>query len=203
MIKAVFFDFDGVLTLEGNGADAVSKALAQQTGVPFDKFIATYKEYASKLNFEPKRYDTILKPLNEKLGTGLTVSDIHEAIKTTKPNAEMLELVKEVRSNGLIIGIITDNNVDRMEVLHQLFNLDEFNPLIISANVGSGKGQNTIFNVALERAGVKPNEAVFIDNTKDNLPAAEKLGIHTYWHNHETNDVQALRRKLLELEALD
>lgn len=203
MIKAVFFDFDGVLTLEGNGADAISLALAQQTGIAYESFLSIYKKHASKLDLAPKHYETILKPLNDELGTSLIVNDILRAARTTKLNQAMFKLVDEVRANKLITEIITDNNIDRIDVLRKPFNLDKFDSLIVSANIGSGKWQSDkIFKAALDKAGVKPNESIFIDNTENNLAIPRQLGMYTYWHDHRVNNISALRQRLVELGAL-
>lgn len=200
MIKAVFFDFDGVLTLESTGGDAISKALSKQTGIPIRQLSPIYHKYGAHLVLNHKRYETILKPLNKELKTALTIEDIIEATKTSRRNQDMLDLAYELRKAGYITGVITDNNVDRIDVLREPFGLDDFQPLVVSAEVGCGKWQNTkIYKIALVLAAVQPQESIFIDNSANNLTFAAKLGMQTYWHNDKTNDVSAFRNKLSEL----
>src|SRR5665811_1752426 len=112
MIKAVFFDFDGVLALEPTGADAISRALAKQTGMTYEKLRPIYNKYGSRVVLEHKGYETIIEPLNTELKTRLTLEDIIKAVKTSTPNLEMLDLARELRLAGCITGIITDNNID-------------------------------------------------------------------------------------------
>jgi len=38
MIKAVFFDFDGVLTLEGHGCDAICRTLAKNHTLSYENW---------------------------------------------------------------------------------------------------------------------------------------------------------------------
>lgn len=200
MIKAVFFDFDGVLALEPNGGDAIGKALATQTGIPYEKLRPIYGKYASQLVLEHRRYETILKPLNDELKTRLTIGDIIAATRTARPNLEMLDLARQLRAAGCITGIITDNNIDRVGALHELFGLGDFEPLVVSADVGHGKWQGPkILEIALERANVKPQESLFIDNLEKNLVFAAELGMQTYWHDDKTNDVPAFRKRLAQL----
>lgn len=203
MIKAVFFDFDGVLALESTGADAISKALAKQTGIPYDELRPVYGKYGGRLVRQHKRYETIIKPLNHELKTHLTVKDIIEAVKTSTRNRDMLSLAQDLRAAGYMTGIITDNNIDRIDVLREPFGLDDFSPLVVSAEVGYGKWQGAkIFEIALDRAGLKPQESLFIDNFENNLTFAAETGMQTYWHDDKANDVAAFRNRLADLGIL-
>jgi epoxide hydrolase-like predicted phosphatase len=56
---------------------------------------------------------------------------------------------------------------------------DAFDELVISAEVGVTKPEPRIYRLALERLGVAPGEAVFVDDFKENVDAARALGIHT------------------------
>jgi FMN phosphatase YigB (HAD superfamily) len=55
--------------------------------------------------------------------------------------------------------------------------LEFFEGLILSFEVGAAKPDPAIFNLALERAGIKPEEAVFVDDQPANVEAARKIGI--------------------------
>jgi len=201
MIKAIFFDFDGVLAIETTGADAISRALSEQTGIPIEVLSPVYHRHADHLVKNHKRYETILKPLNDELKTNLTIEDIVAATKTSTHNKDMLTLAQDLRSAGYITGIITDNNADRIDVLRELFNLNDFSPLIVSGDIGHGKWQDaTIFEIALAQASVKPHESLFIDNTSNNLLVPERMGMQTYWHDDQINDVPAFRSHLSKLD---
>jgi len=107
------------------------------------KIGASFHSYAKHLTLEPRRYESIIDDLNRDMESHLTVKDILEAAATATPNRDMLRLVGELRIHDLITGIITDNNTERIEVLRRPFNLDKFYPMVVSADVGLGKWQNT------------------------------------------------------------
>lgn len=201
MIKTVFFDLDGVLTLDGDACPAICKALSQQYELPYETLQPVVHRYMSTMLLEPVRYESIIDSLNKDLGgTAITVPDIYKAIVTVAPNTEMIALAGRLREAGYGTGIITDNNVERMEQLYPVYHLEDFTPLIVSASAGHSKWQDdTIFTIALNEAGVTPDEAVFIDNTKSNLDAATTLGIHTYWHDHDANKVSDFEDMLRKL----
>ncbi len=72
---------------------------------------------------------------------------------------------------------------------------DAFDEMFISAELGLAKPDARIYHLALERLGVAPSEAVFVDDFLDNVAAAQQLGIHAI---HFRNPAQALG----ELRAL-
>ena len=66
---------------------------------------------------------------------------------------------------------------------------DIFDEIIISAEVGFAKPDPRIYQLALERLVLKPEDVVFIDDFKHNIEAAEKMGLNTI---HFTNTVEVL-----------
>lgn len=95
------------------------------------------------------------------------------------------------------MGIITDNKKDRIDHLKEYQGLvSVFDPIVVSAEVGSDKESTEIFLHALRCAGVGPKEAVFIDNNRVNLAAPNALGIKTIFHDDEKNDIEDLLRSL-------
>jgi epoxide hydrolase-like predicted phosphatase len=55
---------------------------------------------------------------------------------------------------------------------------DAFDTMIISAEVHVAKPDPRIFQLALERLGVKANEAIFVDDIKRNVDGAQLAGLH-------------------------
>ncbi len=70
-----------------------------------------------------------------------------------------------------------------------------FDHVIISCEVHLLKPDPKIYKLTLDRIGCEAEESVFIDDTKENVLAAEKLGIHgIFFQNRE----QAIK----ELESI-
>lgn len=73
---------------------------------------------------------------------------------------------------------------------------DAFETLIISAEEGVMKPDAKIYHIALERIGVEPDQAVFIDDFQHNIDGAEAAGMHgILFKNPE--QVKAELKKLL------
>lgn len=51
-----------------------------------------------------------------------------------------------------------------------------------------------IYQLLIDRYGLKPEECVFLDDTKHNLDAAEKFGIHTIHFQNQEQAIEELRK---------
>jgi putative hydrolase of the HAD superfamily len=56
--------------------------------------------------------------------------------------------------------------------------LDYFDVVFCCGDEGIVKPEPAAFQITLERMGVAPAEAVFIDDTSEHVEAARKLGVH-------------------------
>jgi len=59
MIKAIFFDFDGVLTNHLFGSYTFCKNLSEKTGIDFEKLKADYRPFEKKLKLSPIKHEEI------------------------------------------------------------------------------------------------------------------------------------------------
>ena len=116
-------------------------------------------------------------------------------------NEAMMQLAAELSARHRL-GMITDNAADRMAALIAQHSLDTlFDPIVISANVGSQKDSPEIFEYALRLVGSKPSECVFIDNQARNLTVPASLGFKTHLFDPKADDIEAFRRRLSEWGA--
>jgi HAD superfamily hydrolase (TIGR01509 family) len=69
---------------------------------------------------------------------------------------------------------------------------------VISGEVGLHKPQPEIYELACERLGVEPSDAVFVDDLRENCKGAEAVGM-TAIHHRET---PATLKRLNELFGL-
>lgn len=73
---------------------------------------------------------------------------------------------------------------------------DAFHLIVGSATEKVMKPHAAIYERTLERLGIQPNEAVFVDDFAHNIAAAKTIGIHTIHFNPNTDAIA-------ELQALD
>lgn len=196
MIKAVFFDYDGVLTTDKTGSQTTTRYLSRVTGIELSAVKDAFGRYNRDLTLGKVTHAQIWPGICSALGQELNIGLLHEAFESTPMNSKVFSLARQLKERHSV-GIITDNKKDRIDHLRQFQGLlSLFDPIVVSAEVGSDKRSTEIFLIALRHAGVSPEESVFIDNNKDNLEAPHALGIKTIFHDDAKNDFQALCRAL-------
>jgi putative hydrolase of the HAD superfamily len=70
-----------------------------------------------------------------------------------------------------------------------------FDVVVVSCDVGCMKPDPAIYRVCLDRLGVEPKSALFVDDRVVNLEAASRLGIHTL-HFTGNDSIAELRGRL-------
>lgn len=94
-------------------------------------------------------------------------------------NDYMINRVKELRSD-FKIGLLSNMGSDTLE---DIFPSDEraelFDDVVISSEVGLIKPSRDIYELMLERIGVAPEEAVFVDDRPANIEGASRAGMQT------------------------
>lgn len=110
------------------------------------------------------------------------------------PVPGMPELVAQLDEAGVPLFAITNFSGEFWRPFRKreaaLF--DRFRDIVVSGDEGMVKPDRAIFDLALDRFGLAPHEALFVDDRADNVAAAEKVGIL----GHLFRDAGTLRREL-------
>ena len=196
MIEAIFFDYDGVLTRDRTGSLTTNRYLSEQTGIAFDTVSRALARHNRVLNEGKATYADVWPAVCTELGRDLPLGLLVGAFESTPINDAMFRLARGLKGR-CSVGIITDNKKERIDCLRKYQRLaDVFDPIVVSADVGCTKSDPAIFAFALACVAVRPEDALFIDNTRSNLVAPAALGMKTICFDDETNDVAGLARTL-------
>lgn len=76
--------------------------------------------------------------------------------------------------------------------------LNRFSDIVVSGKEGIAKPDQRIFEIACERAGLAPAEAVFVDDSGANIEAAKAFGLHAV----QFTTAEQFRADLVELGLL-
>ena len=92
------------------------------------------------------------------------------------------KMILDTLSKKYKLGVIANQVAGTKERLDN-WNIGKyFDVVVASAEAGCAKPELKIFNLALEQAGCKPNEAVMIGDRLDNdIVPAKQLGMKTVW----------------------
>ena len=96
------------------------------------------------------------------------------------PDDAMVDAIRRARAQGVRTGLISNSmGVDRYD--RSTFP-ELFDGVVISGDVGMHKPQPEIFVLGAERAGVTPEECVFVDDLRENCEGAEAVGMTSVLH---------------------
>ncbi|MDQ2700388.1 MAG: HAD family phosphatase [Actinomycetota bacterium] len=207
-IEMVISDFGGVLTTP---LDEAFLAFQDKVGIEPQTFGLAMKETLEKTGKHPLFElecgriseadfdDQLATALEPHLGHRPDIRKFGLALfAQLKPNPGMLDLIREVRRDGLRTALLT-NNVKEWEPLwREMLPVDElFETVVDSAFVGVRKPDPRIYELTLGRVDLAPEACIFIDDMKINCEAAGELGIHAV-HFRETAQARAEVHALLE-----
>ena len=112
-------------------------------------------------------------------------------------NMPIVGLLKSLQPRYKLV-LCSNTDVERFGFIKKKFpEVFFFEKYVVSYEVGFMKPHPRIYEAALEEAGTRPEESVFIDDREENIIAAEKLGLHTILLSPDTN----LKQKLLEKDV--
>jgi epoxide hydrolase-like predicted phosphatase len=196
-IKAVFFDLGGVIVRT--------------------EFQAPRQQLAERLSMEYDDLDKIVfdsdSGLRASMGEITSADHWASILQRLKRPASELALIREEFFAGDIVdrtlveyirslrgsyktGLISNAWSDLRDfIVREKFD-DAFDKMIISAEVGAVKPEPKIFQIALEQFGVKPKEAVFVDDFYINIEGCEKVGIKGIHFKDAESTLQQLKKLL-------
>ena len=172
MIKAIIFDCFGVFI--GNPYKIRAQALE-----------ISHPERADRLheiNRASDRGYLTPKETAEQMSElmGITAEEFMAEQKAGEiRNEELVDYVKTLRPNFKLAMLSNINSRERLDMRFEPGQLDElFDTVVASGDEGYIKPEPEIFEIALHRLEVLPEECVFIDDILEFCQGAEAVGIH-------------------------
>jgi epoxide hydrolase-like predicted phosphatase len=196
-IKAVFFDLGGVLVR--TEFQAPRQQLADRLGMDYEDL--------SRIVFDS---DSGLKASLGEIAADAHWASVVQRLK--RPAAEISRIREEFFAGDIVdrmlveyirslrgrykTGLISNAWSDLRDfVVREKFD-DAFDKMIISAEVGVIKPEPKIFQIALEQFGVKPQEAVFVDDFYINIEGCQRVGIQGIHFRDAESTLKQLKQLL-------
>ena len=108
-----------------------------------------------------------------------------------EPIPGMADLARECKAAGLHVYLLSNASARQPEYWPDIPGSECFDGAVISALEKCVKPGAKIFQVLLDRYRLKAGECLFVDDVKENVEGAEKVGIRGFWFR---GDVEELRR---------
>jgi beta-phosphoglucomutase len=186
MKKGIIFDMDGVLIDSMPfHAEAMRIAIKEETNHNIEKKIIYLLEGMSgtKLVKEIFKREKIDKNIDDTMAERISKrkKEIFKEIQQSKPIEGVRELVNDLKSCCCLMAVVSGSAKQEMEaILEEKIGSKNFDLIITGDEFGEGQGKPdpAPFQTALQRMGLKPSEAVVVENSPLGVEAANKACIN-------------------------
>jgi HAD superfamily hydrolase (TIGR01509 family) len=176
VIKAIIFDFFGVLTLRGEMS-------LKQTFIGQDQ---------AKLN--QISYDEFIDQLAKISGTDR--GQVLDHTENYHSDIQLLAYIRDQLKPKYKLGIISNAGENWVIKIIGQDNEQMFDDIVLSYECGMVKPQPGIYELSAKNLGVKTAECVFVDDIKTYAEAAENVGMKSIWFHDFAQFRQELERIL-------
>ena len=191
-IKAVFFDQDGVIIDTERDGHRVSFNMTFKEFGFTDEWSVDYyhellqiaggkermKHHLQTKGFSkpvpPEKVDDLIKEMHKRK-TAIFVELIETGKLPLRPGIH--RFMKEAMESGLVIGVCTTSNEQAARAITEKILVDiKFDIVLAGDIVSKKKPDPEIYNLALSRTGLKPEEVLVVEDSRNGVLAAKAAG---------------------------
>ncbi|MDE1856510.1 MAG: HAD family phosphatase [Candidatus Micrarchaeota archaeon] len=193
MIKLVVFDMGGVI-INFSEADYFNY-LSKTFGIPYKKVQRTLDPLITRMEYgrlSQERFERLASDALKLPRRDLSWVKVYEVQATV--NRKMLDLAERI-SLRYKIALLSNVSMSRYLVATERFVPERiFGRRFVSYRIHMRKPESRIYRYVLGKMGVKPEEAVFIDDMPANVKGARSVGMHAVRFKGYDNTVAELKR---------
>lgn len=191
MIRALLLDADGVVQYPIRGWIKAFSDLGDGPQFAADLLAAEPPAVAGQADLRE-----LIAEVIARRGLSITAEQVIDVWCRIDLDPHMLKLVRRVRQAGVITALTTNQHSYRGRWMQaNLPYADYFDRQFYSFELGAAKPEASYFTQVLDRLGVAPAEAVFVDDLARNVAGARQVGLNAA-HFASTNTYGELRMKL-------
>ena len=203
VIRALILDFGGVLVTMPHDAPS-ARRLAAQMGVAPEQLLpmilgSSDWEQALVGEIDAEELDRRLHARFALSWEAGQPSLIYRWFADETLSHELLDLAASLRRPpDFQVAVLSNAATDLEQHILQdkLGILHRFDLVVNSARVGVRKPDPAIYHLTLDRLGVAPHEAIFVDDMPANVAAAAELGLHAIQFQDQHQAATAIRSVL-------
>ncbi|HSX01278.1 MAG TPA: HAD family phosphatase [Candidatus Saccharimonas sp.] len=177
-IRAVGFDYLGVLTTQGGG-QSTSSHIAAITGLDRGQLYAAYDRHSRELQSGGLSVDELWALVAHEIGAASRTAEVVAAAHVAAPPLDpaMVQLVDDLRASGYRVGLLSNLSGQWVDDLRSAHFGRHFDAELYSSDIGLAKPDPRTYQLLAEQLGIATSELLFIDDSAYNLTGVEQLGI--------------------------
>ncbi|HUC89192.1 MAG TPA: HAD family phosphatase [Patescibacteria group bacterium] len=198
MIKAVLFDYGGVLSESGR-VGTVEHILAEIYGI--DETDIKLDEIHDRLRrgtITSRKFFTQINRKHPGSAKATKRAFIIHGKELFAGSKKVYSLASKLRDHGFKTGILSNIYEMTADALRKYGRYDGFDPVVLSCEEHLAKPEIAFYERAVKRLGVKPDEIIFVDDQDKCRPPAEALGMHFVLAHNPDQIVTDVKKLILE-----
>jgi len=194
-IEALAFDFGGVLAEEGFREGL--QAIARLNGLDEQQFfeMATATVYSTGYVTGKADEHSFWQVLRDRTGIIGRDEELRgEILKRFILRPWILGIVRELRSRGYVVAILSDQTqwLDELDREYHFFK--EFDRVFNSYHSGKGKKDPSLFRDVAAELGLPPSKVLFIDDNPENVERAALQGLRTIHYKNRASFEEEIKK---------
>jgi putative hydrolase of the HAD superfamily len=194
MLKALLFDFGGVIAEEGFREGL--KAIGIKNGIDPDDFYKICEDiiyesgYVTGLKDEHSYWNMVRER------TKINGSDEElrgEILSRFILRSEMLEYVRKLKASGFFVAILSDQTNWLDEINKRMPFYNNFDFVFNSYKIKKSKREPSVFRDVCSEIGVAPSEVLFIDDNIRNILTAQAERLQTLHYMDFSDFIEKLK----------
>jgi putative hydrolase of the HAD superfamily len=172
-VRALLLDADGVMQCPEPGWITQMDVVSGASNFFHDLSAAEHRTLAGEADLAE-----LVGELIERRGLDVTFEDLIAVWCRIYVDPVMTKLVRRVREAGLIAALATNQQSYRGAYMQATFGYEElFDHTFYSFELGVAKPDPAYFHAVVDALGIRPEEAVFVDDMRSNVLGAREAGL--------------------------
>ncbi|MFC4560069.1 HAD family hydrolase [Virgibacillus kekensis] len=215
MIRAVLFDLDGTLLNRDLSVrkfihDQYERLLNVLVHIPKEEYVQRFIELDYRgYVWKDKVYRQLVKEyaINEITWEELLEDYLANFRHSCVPFPNLIQILENLKGSGMSLGMITNGKGQfQLDNIRALGIAPYIDAILISEWEGIKKPNEQIFQRALNKLSVRPEESIFVgDHPEKDIAAARNVGMRTVWKKDlhwEGSNADYIIEDLIELSNI-
>lgn len=173
MVKAIIFDYFGVVC-----SDEYWNIVKEDKNLKHGVF----HELSNQVNLGQISWEDFITNIAQK--TGRSVDEMQSLYKSQRIQPSMVAYIAQLHKQYKT-ALLSNAHYEFLEPIITAAQLDElFDTIVMSSRVGVVKPSAEIYNFALRKLGVKPTEAIMIDDMTRHVEGARAVGMQAIYYEN-------------------
>lgn len=116
--------------------------------------------------------------------------------KNLRLQPKLFEFASQLRDEGYETAVLSNMYSPLTWMIKKMGDLNEFKPVVFSSDIKVRKPNAGAYQAVVQQLGITPGECIFVDNRRDNLEGAQKIGMTVVLAGNTDKTIEEIKKHL-------